>query len=120
VEKSLRYNPQPPIYYRQVLMSAQFLAGDYVSALENLRRVEGSLRPPSRFVAIAILQVTGGNEEADTEVDALLTNCPDTSIQSAASMFACYKNSAQVESLLNALRDAGLPEEAGGKPSNAP
>lgn len=120
VEKALRYNPQPPVYYRQVLMSAQFLAGDYASALANLRRVEGGLRPQSRFVAIAVLQVSGCHKEAATDVDALLANCPDTSIQSAASLFASYKDSAQVETMLDALRDAGLPDEAGGEPIHAP
>jgi len=120
VEKALRYNPQPPTYYRQVLMSAQFLAGDYASALENLRRMEGALLPLGRFTAIAVLQVTGCHEEARTEVEALLTNCPDTSIQSAASLFASYKNSAHTEAVLDALRGAGVPEDAGRDPSNDP
>ena len=120
MEQALRYNPQPPTYYRHALMSTQFLAGDYVSALENLRRAEGSFRPQNRFLAIAVLQVTGCHEEVATEVDALLKNHPESNIQSVASLFANYKDSAQVETILDALRDAGLPDEARGEPMHAP
>ena len=112
LEKALRYNPQPPAYYRRVLILPQFLAGDYASALENLGRVEGGLLPQSHFAAIAVLQVTGCHEEAATAVQGLLANRPDSSIQSAALLFASYESSAQMETLLDALRDAGLPEIA--------
>ena len=122
VEKGLRYNPQPPTWYRQLLVLAEFLAEDYTSALENLRRLEGGFHydPPTRFAAIALLQVTGCREEAVTEVKALLADSPDASIQSAAAMFVSYKNSSRLRSLLDALRDAGLPEEGGMNPSNVP
>jgi adenylate cyclase len=112
VEKALRYNPHPPAYYRHVLILVQFFAGHYASALESLRRAEGGLQPLSRFVAIAILQMTGCHEEADTEVAALLADDAGASIQNTAALFANYKNSAQVEILLNGLRGAGLPEQA--------
>ena len=82
--------------------------------------MEGGPLPLRRFVAIAVLQVTGCHEEATTEVDALLANRPDTSIQSAASLFASYKEPAQVEVILDALRNAGVPDEAGGEPNHAP
>ena len=58
--------------------------------------MEGAFLPMGRFVAIAVLQVSGCREEAATEVDALIAIRPDASIQSAASLFASYENSAQV------------------------
>lgn len=120
VEKALRYNPQPPAYYRQILMMAQFLAGDYASALENLRRVEGSLLPLARFTAIAVMQVAGCHEEAATKAAALRAERPEVSIQSAASLFSYFESRAGVNAILDALRDAGVPEEARGKPNYAP
>jgi len=117
--KALRYNPQPPAYYRQLLVLANILAGDSASALDNLRRAEGSGTPLSQFAAIAVLQMSGCYEEAAAKVAALLADRPDVSIQSAASLFASYKNSAQVQTVLDALRDAGLPEAAEGDPDHA-
>jgi adenylate cyclase len=111
VEKALRYNPHPPTYYRQILILVQFFAGDYAAALENLRRVEGGLNPLCRFVAIATLHLSGCREEAAAQVAGLLADQPDPSIRSAASLFASNRNSAQVKSMLVALRDAGLPEK---------
>lgn len=111
VEKALRYNPHPPTYYRQILVLVRFFAGDYAGALENLRRVEGGFNPLCRIVAIATLQLSGCRDEAAAQVAGLLAEHPDSSIQSAASLFANNRHSAQVKSMLAALRDAGLPEK---------
>ena len=110
VEKAMRYNPQPPRYYRQLLFQAQYFAGDYELALENLRRTEGGLSPPSRLISIAALQVIGHADEAAAEVRALRQEDPGACIQTAKSVLAIYKNTAQVEAVEQALRDAGLPE----------
>ena len=114
-EKALRFNPQPPAYYRQVLMAAQFLAGDYAAALESLRRVEGALFPAMRYIAIAILQVNGCGKETASEVEMLLSEQPNSSVQLAKSLLESYEDQTQVNIVLNALRDAGLPHESQGK-----
>ena len=120
VEKALRYNPQPPAYYRQQLMAVQFWAGDHVSALESLRRVEGALLPTLHYVAIAVLQINGAHEEAGSRIKALLETQPDSCVERAKRLFASYEGHLPVDGLLDALRDAGVPEEAGGESSNAP
>jgi adenylate cyclase len=114
VEKALRYNPQPPAYYRQWLMSCQFWAGDHVSALESLRRVEGALLPTPQYVAIAVLQINGAHEEAGSRIKALLETQPDSCVESAKRLFASHEAHLQVDVLLDALRDAGLPERGAG------
>ena len=114
MEKALRYNPQPPAYYRQRLMAAQFWAGDHVSALESLRRVEGALFPTTHYVAIAVLQINGAHEEADSKIKALLETQPDSCVEYAKSLFASHEAHLQVDVLLDALRDAGLPERGAG------
>jgi len=110
VEKAMRYNPQPPRYYPQLLFQAQFLVGDHASALENLRRLEGGRSPPNRLISIAVLQFTGHTDEAAAEVRALRKEDPDACVQAARGVLAMYKNASQVAGLLQALRDAGLPE----------
>jgi len=114
VEKALRYNPQPPAYYRQWLMSFQFWAGDHVSALESLRRVEGALLPIAHYVAIAVLQINGAHEEAGSRIKALLETQPDSCLESAKRLFANHEAHLKVDVLLDALRDAGLPERGAG------
>lgn len=110
VEKALRYNPQPPDYYRQWLMALHFWAGDPVSALESLRRVEGALLPAMHYVAIAVLQVNGAHEEAGSRIKVLLETQPDSCVESAKRLFAGYEVHLPLDFLLNALRDAGVPE----------
>lgn len=113
-EKALRYNPQPPAYYRQWLMSFQFWAGDPVSALESLRRVEGALFPTAHYVAIAVLQINGAHDEAGSRIKALLETRPDSCVESARSLFANHEAHLKVDVLLDALRDAGLAERGAG------
>jgi len=110
VEKALRYNPQPPRYYRQLLFQAQFFAGDHGSALENLRRLEGAPSPPNRLISIAALQVTGHTDEAAAEVRALRQEDPEACIQTTKPVLAIYERTSQVEAIEKALRDAGLPD----------
>ena len=110
VEKALRYNPQPPRYYRHLLFQVQYFAGDYQSALKNLRRMEGGLSPPNRLISIAALQVTGRADEAAAEVRALREEDSDACIQTARSVLAIYKDTSRIEAIEKALRDAGLPE----------
>jgi tetratricopeptide (TPR) repeat protein len=110
VERALRYNPNPPAYYRQRLVLIQFWASDHVSALESLRRVEGTLQPATHYVAIAVLQINGAHEEACSKIKALLEAQPDSCVAHAKSLFASHEAHLQVDVLLDALRDAGLPE----------
>lgn len=110
IEKALRYNPQPPRYYRQTLFLAQYMAGDLESALESLRRAEGSFGPVSRLVSIAIHECCGHHDEAASAVAALRRQEPETCISSAASLLANYDDAARVRATLEALRKAGLPE----------
>jgi adenylate cyclase len=110
VDKALRYNPQPPAYYRQWLMALHFWAGDPAAALEALRRVEGALLPAIHYVAIAVLQIGGAHGEAASKIKALLETQPDACIESVSHLFAGYEANLPRDLLLNAVRDAGLPE----------
>jgi adenylate cyclase len=120
IEKALRCNPQPPAYYRQALVLAQLLCGDARAALENLRRVEGRGTPLGPFTSIATLHLNGCHDEAAEKVDALVADHPDASVQRAALLFSSYQDSARVKAILDALRDAGLPEEGAGSSSRDP
>ncbi|MGB7300304.1 MAG: adenylate/guanylate cyclase domain-containing protein [Burkholderiaceae bacterium] len=109
VEKALRYNPQPPDYYRQWLMAIHFWAGNPVSALASLRRVEGALLPAMHYVAIAVLQINGAHDEAGSKIKALLEAQPDSCVEYARGLFAGYEMHLPLDLLLDTLRDAGLP-----------
>lgn len=112
VEKAMRYNPQPPRYYRQILIQAQYMAGDHGRALENLRRVEGELTPLSRLIAVAVLTANARHDEAVSVVNSIRKQDPGACVESALPILALYKKPAQRDAVVRALVDAGLPERA--------
>lgn len=113
VEKAMRYNPQPPRYYRQILFQAQYMAGDHGQALENLQRVEGELTPLSQLIAVAVLTANARYDEAVSVVNAIRERDPGACVESALPILALYKEPAQRDAVVRALVDAGLPEVAG-------
>ena len=113
VEKAMRYNPQPPRYYRQMLIQAQFMAGDYERAFDNLRRVEGDLSPLSELIAVAVLAANARQDEAESMVNAMRERDPGACVESVLPILALYKEPARRDAVVRALVDAGLPEGAG-------
>lgn len=91
-----------------------------MSALESLRRVEGALLPTLHYVAIAVLQINGAHEKAGSSIKALLETQPDSCVERAKRLFASHAAHLQIDVLLDALRNAGLPEAVGRESSNAP
>ena len=76
--------------------------------------MEGALLPTPNYVAIAVLQINGAHEEAGSRIEALLETQPDSCVERAKRLFASYERHLQVDVLLDALRDAGLPETGAG------
>jgi adenylate cyclase len=112
VEKAMRYNPQPPRYYRQIMIQAQYMAGDHGRALENLRRVEGELSPMCELIAVAVFTANGRHDEAVSAVNAIRQRDPGACVESVLPILAQYKEPAQRDAVVRALVDAGLPEKA--------
>ncbi len=110
-ERALRFNPHPPAYYRQNLMQCQFFAGQREAALETMQRLEGGLMPQIRGTVVTLLHQAGRTEEAAKATADMIAN-GIVDVRSAAQLLACYRDREQVETILAALRRAGLPEVA--------
>jgi tetratricopeptide (TPR) repeat protein len=109
IEKGFRLNPRPPNYYFSYQGLIYYHKGMYEEALSALKK---ALNPepnsiPIRFRLAACYSSLGREDEARAEVAALLKLNPNLSLGYLQKMFP-YKNQADLDLMINALRKAGL------------
>jgi adenylate cyclase len=108
-EKALRLNPFPPSWYFQFLGSAYRFLGRYEEAISAIKRA--TYREPSNVFAhlsLAASYVLSGREkEANAEGEEVLRIDPHFSLEHFAKILP-YKNQADADSFVDALRKAGL------------
>jgi adenylate cyclase len=111
LEKAIRLNPMAPSIYFRRLGSAYRDIGRYEEAIVQLKKAinlsPDSLYPHSALAATYSL--AGRDEEARAEVSEVLKIQPEITLESLAKRVA-YKNKADIDRLINAMRKAGLPE----------
>ena len=111
LEKAIRLNPMAPSYYFRRLGTAYRDLGRYEEAIVQLKKAinlsPDSLYPHSALAATYSL--AGRDEEARAEVSEVLRIQPKITLESLAKRVA-YKNKADIDRIINALRKAGLPE----------
>jgi adenylate cyclase len=116
-EKAWRLDPIPPAYSLTGAGNSYFLAERYADALTQYKRLldrvkKGEYNPLVVHLNLAQTYVMLGQEkEAQEHVAEVLKLEPKYSITRYANTFArFYKNQADRDHLINALRKAGLPE----------
>ena len=115
VKKAMRLSPHYPGWYLPVLGIAYRFTGQYKEAIEALESWRARANPrsalPYLFLAFTY-QEAGKGEEAQVAVAEILKRKPKASIAGylKAKTFP-YKNSADIERVVDSLRKAGLPEE---------
>ena len=111
LEKAIRINPMAPSIYFRRLGTAYRDIGRYEDAIVQLKKAinlsPDSLYPHSALAATYSL--AGRDEEARAEVSEVLRIQPKISLESLSKRVA-YKNKADIDRLIDALRKAGLPE----------
>jgi adenylate cyclase len=111
LEKAIRLNPMAPHYYFRRLGTAYRDIGRYEEAIVQLKKAI-NLAPDSLYPhtgLAATYSLAGRDEEARAEVSEVLRIQPKISLESLAKRVA-YKNKADIDRLIDALRKAGLPE----------
>jgi adenylate cyclase len=111
LEKAIRINPMAPSLYFRRLGTAYRDIGRYEEAIVQLKKAI-NLSPDSLYPHIALAatySLAGSDEEARAEVSEVLRIQPKISLESLAKRVA-YKNKADIDRLIDALRKAGLPE----------
>jgi adenylate cyclase len=109
IEKAMRLNPQYPPFYLHSLGLAYREAGRYEEALAPLKKVL-TLNPnfaPSHWNLAICYAELGRPEEAQAEVEEALRLNPKASLEWMKENVP-YKNPADLERMLAALRKAGL------------
>lgn len=111
LEKAIRINPMAPSIYFRRLGTAYRDIGRYEEAIVQLKKAI-TLSPDSLYPHTALAatySLAGRDEEARAEVSEVLRIQPKISLESLAKRVA-YKNKADIDRLIDALRKAGLPE----------
>jgi adenylate cyclase len=110
-EKAIRINPIAPACYFWNLGRSYRAAGRYEEAIGEFRKAIN--RTPDSFFAHSGLAATyslaGREEEARAEVAEVLRIKPNASLEVSARRLP-YKNKADTDRIIDALRKAGLPE----------
>jgi adenylate cyclase len=111
-EKSIRLNPFPGAYVYFILGRAYFMTGQYDESIAICKK---ALKVSPNFLA-AHLYLAASYSSLDRNVDAIaaakevIRINPKFTIESYAKRLL-YKNKADIDSEVNALRKAGLPEK---------
>lgn len=109
IAQAIRLNPHHPDWYMWNLGQVRFLAGDYVGALQALKRASPDF-PPNHVFAAASHALLGREAEARAEVAAALKLSPSLTLANADGGRPFRPEDR--ERFLRALRQAGLPEPA--------
>ena len=111
LEKAIRINPMAPSIYFRRLGSAYRDIGRYEEAIVQLKKAV-KLSPDSLYPHIALAatySLAGYDDDARAEVSEILKIQPKISLGRLAKRVA-YKNKADIDRIIDALRKAGLPE----------
>jgi adenylate cyclase len=112
-KQSFRLNPFPGAYLYFVLGRAYFMTGQYdesIATWEKVLKVSPNFQGAHRFLA-ACYSSLGRDAEATAATKEVLRLNPKFTIESHAKRLT-YKNKADIEREVDALRKAGLPEKS--------
>jgi len=113
LNKAIRLNPFPPYYVHRNMGQSYLLKGQYEKALPEFKKAL-QLHPKSSQIHtnLAVIYILLGREkEARASADKALELFPNLSVSFVAKT-APYKNQADLELILDAMRKAGFPEGA--------
>jgi TolB-like protein/DNA-binding winged helix-turn-helix (wHTH) protein/Tfp pilus assembly protein PilF len=111
LEMAMQLNPRPPASYLEILGEIHFAQARYGDSAATFRRVldinPGYLR--ARLWNAAALVRAGSTGLAEWEIDEVLVASPNLTLARLEFSFP-FRNLRTLESVLRALRDAGVPD----------
>ena len=108
VKRAMRLDPHHPDWYWQELALALYVGGHHTEAIRALNHKTNHEAWDYAYLAVCCVAM-GEIEQAKCHVENLLQMKPGASVRYHEKS-ECYKNDADLERFLNALRTAGLPE----------
>jgi TolB-like protein/class 3 adenylate cyclase len=112
IETAQRFNPSLSTNERQAAGLAFLLHGDYSRAIETLKRARAEARgliDSHLLLAAAYARAGRMNEARDAAAEARRA-VPVASVELTRVLYAHFRNSQDLERVLDAMRDAGLPQ----------
>ena len=112
IETAQQFNPSLSTSERLVAGLAFLLHGDYARAIETLKRARAEaprLIDSHALLAAAYARAGRLSEARDAAAEARRT-VPVTSVETWRVLYAHFRNGQDLERVLEAMRDAGLPE----------
>jgi adenylate cyclase len=106
VKRAMRLNPHHPDWYWQELGHAFYVDGQYTNAIGAFNRIAKLVEFDYAYLAACCVAL-GENEQAKSHITELLRLKPDASVRYYEKTQP-YKNDADLERFLDALRKAGL------------
>ncbi len=112
IRDAKRLNPNFPNWYHRPAGIAEYLAGRFEAATEEFRAwFENDVIPFHSALWLAAAQAqTGNNPEAKAALQSALIGSRKYTTTSAVASYIPFKNQEHLDSLLNGLRKAGLPD----------
>jgi len=113
LNKANRLNPFPPFYIPKAMGHSYFLKGHYEKALAEFNNaLQLAPKSPEVHARLAVIYILlGREEEARASAEKALELAPNISVSLYAKS-SPYKNQADLELILEAMRKAGFPEGA--------
>jgi adenylate cyclase len=111
LKKAIRLNPIPPNWYLFVLGEVYFMSGKYEEAISVYKKVlnRNSDDIRSLYGLAATYSLSGQEDKARASTEEVLRVSPTFSVEYFG-MTLPFKNKADKELLIEALRNAGLPD----------
>jgi adenylate cyclase len=109
VKRAMRLDPHHPDWYWQGLGHALWVGGQYTNAISSFNRIADLVDFDYAYLAACCVAI-GEIDQAKFYVTELLRKKPDATVMHYKKS-AIYKNDADSERFLDALRKAGLPEK---------
>jgi adenylate cyclase len=111
LNKAIRLNPSPTLGYFEGMGRSYLLKGNYEKALTEFKKALqlAPMSPPVHMYLAVTHSLLGREEEARASAEKALELAPFISVGLTAKI-APYKNQADLELILNAMRKAGFPE----------
>jgi adenylate cyclase len=111
LNKAIRLNPYPTLSYPEGMGRSYLLKGNYEKAITEFKKALqlAPMSPPVHMYLAVTYSLLGREEEARASAEKTLELAPFMSVSFVAKI-APYKNQADLELILDAMRKAGFPE----------
>jgi adenylate cyclase len=111
MKAALKLNPKPPSGFYRLTGFIQFMSRNYEEAENLLIKARNVSSPDPSYEELAMVYAQmGKTNQANAEVDGMLTLWPEANLTYYRVLYSHHKRQEDLDFRINALRKAGLPQ----------